>query len=259
MHVTEKELNVWTIEGSPEPKVVAAGHSHILAMLGGLHSSADLQQKSLAIQYSMDRAIWPNIDDKYWGQLQRLPSVETVLICWNGNQHNSQFLLEMEPRISVHQDFLQDEESQNVVVPLSMFDELWMPDFQLLERAIRIVSLTKKIVLIGTPPPKSENEIRNNLRNDEFFLSILSKSGIKIEGCPISSDMFRFVLWKRIQQNLEQIARINGAPFVHVPSVVFENGMTLRSEYSAPDASHANHLYGQVMWEAALNKIEISV
>ena len=96
--------DTWTIEGSSEPRVVAAGHSHILSLLGGLHSSTELQQQPLAIQYSMDRKLWPNIGEDYWQNLQNLPSVETVVICWNGNQHNAQFLLESEPSITVHQD-----------------------------------------------------------------------------------------------------------------------------------------------------------
>ena len=257
--MTAQDPNIWSIEGSAQPKVVAAGHSHILAMLGGLHSSSELQQLPLAIQYSLNTAIWPNIDDKYWEQLQKLPSVETVVICWNGNQHNAQFLLESDPVISVHQDFDKSEESSNVVVPMSMFDELWMPDFQILERAIRIVSSTKKIVLTGTPPPKTEKDIRNNLANDEFFISLLSRAGIKIEDAPITSDVFRFTLWKRIQLNLERISRAAGITFVPAPSQVFENGITLKSEYSATDASHANHLYGEAMWHAALKKIEISI
>ena len=257
--MSEQEQNVWLIEGSAQPKVVAAGHSHILAMLGGLHSSAELQQLPLAIQYSLDTALWPNIDHKYWEQLQKLPSVETVVICWNGNQHNAQFLLESDPVITVHQDIPKAAESQNIVVPLSMFDELWLPDFQVLERAIRIVSSTKKVVLIGTPPPKAESEIKKNLANDEFFISLLSRAGIKIDEAPITTDEFRFILWKRIQLNLERVARVAGVSFVPVPSQIFENNMTLKSEYSAPDASHANHLYGQAMWEAVLKKIEISI
>ena len=254
----EQKPKAWKLEGFAQPKVVAAGHSHIIAMLSALHSSEDLQQLPLAIQYSMDSSIWPNIDDRYWDQLQSLPSVETVVICWNGNQHNAQFLLESEPAISVYQEHSVVEESDNVVVPLSMFDELWAPDFQVLERAIRIVSSTKKIVLIGTPPPKTEGEIRKNLETDEFFISLLSKAGIKIADAPITSDIFRFTLWKQIQQNLERIARVTGITFVPVPSEVFEKGMSLKTEFSTPDASHANHLYGQAMWHAVLRKIGIS-
>lgn len=250
--------DTWTLEGSSEPRVVAAGHSHILSLLGGIHSSAELQQQPLAVQYSMDRKLWPNIGEGYWQNLQTLPSVETVVICWNGNQHNAQFLLESEPAITVHQDFVSAEKNKNLVIPLSMFDELWLPDFKALERVMRIVSLTKKVVLIGTPPPKSENEIRNNLRNDEFFLASLANADIKIDHAPITSDGFRFVLWKRIQQNLERISRVVGVPFIHVPPEVFDNGMTLKSEFSAPDASHANHLFGQAMWKATLKKIVIS-
>ena len=250
--------DTWTIEGSSEPRVVAAGHSHILSLLGGLHSSTELQQQPLAIQYSMDRKLWPNIGEDYWQNLQNLPSVETVVICWNGNQHNAQFLLESEPSITVHQDSGSAGEKKNLVIPLSMFDELWLPDFKALERVMRIVSLTKKVVLIGTPPPKSENEIRNNLRNDEFFLALLANADMKIDHAPITSDGFRFVLWKRIQQNLERISRVVGVPFIHVPPEVFDNGMTLKSEFSAPDASHANHLFGQAMWKATLKRIVIS-
>lgn len=252
-----QEPNIWSVEGSAQPKVVAAGHSHVLAMLGGLHSSSELQRLPLAIQYSLNSAIWPNIDDKYWVQLQNLPSVETVMICWNGNQHIAQFLLESDPAISVHLDSTKSEESCSVVVPMAMFDELWAPDFQVLERAIRIVSTTKKVVLIGTPPPKTEKDIRNNLEQDEFFQSLLSRAGIKIEDAPITSDQFRFILWKRIQVNLERIARAAGITFVPTPSQVFENGMTLKPEYSAPDASHANHLYGEAIWQVVLKKIEI--
>jgi hypothetical protein len=211
----------------------------------------------LAIQYSLNRELWPNIGEKYWRNLEQLSSVETVVICWNGNQHNAQFLLESEPAISVHQDFKTDEKSTNLVVPLSMFDELWQPDFKVLERAIGIVSSSKKVVLIGTPPPKSESEIRSHLKSDEFFISLLESARIKIEDAPITSDKFRFALWKRIQQNLERIARVAGVPFVPVPSEVFDNDMTLKSECSAPDASHANHLYGQAMWKALLKRIVI--
>ena len=255
--MSEEKQNVWTIEGSAQPKIVAAGHSHILSLLGGLHSSAELQQIPLAVQYSHDPALWPNLDERYWQNLPKLSTVETVVICWNGNQHNAQFLLESEPPISVHQDFKTDEKNSKVVVPLSMFDELWQADFKVLERAIGIVSSSKNVILIGTPPPKSESEIRNHLVSDEFFISLLRNAGIKIGDAPITSDKFRFVLWKRIQQNLERIARVAGVPFVPVPSEVFDNDMTLKSECSAPDASHANHIYGQSMWKAVLKRTVI--
>ena len=250
--------DIWTVEGSDRPRVVAAGHSHILSLLGGLHSSAELKQKPLAVQYSLDRALWPNIGDGYWQNFQNLPTVETVVVCWNGNQHNAQFLLESEPAISVHQDFASDENNKNLVIPLSMFDELWLRDFKVLERAMRMVSSTKKVVLIGTPPPKSENGIRNNLSKDEFFLGLLANADMKIDDAKITSDIFRFVLWKRIQQNLERIARVVGVPFIHIPPEVFDKGMTLKPEFSVPDASHANHLFGQVMWKAALKSIALS-
>ena len=110
--MSEQEQNVWLIEGSAQPKVVAAGHSHILSLLGGLHSSAELQQMPLAIQYSLNRELWPNIGEKYWRNLEQLSSGETVVICWNGNQHNAQFLLESDPPITVHQDIPKAEESQ---------------------------------------------------------------------------------------------------------------------------------------------------
>jgi hypothetical protein len=255
--VIQQVSDVWAVEGYAQPKVVAAGHSHILSLLGGLHSSAELQQIPLAVQYSLNRELWPNIAEKYWRNLQQLSYVETVVICWNGNQHNAQFLLESDPAISVYQDFKTDEKNTKVVVPLAMFDELWQPDFKVLEQAIGIVSSSKKVILIGTPPPKSESEIRNHLMSDEFFISLLGNAGIKIEDAPITSDKFRFVLWKRIQQNLERIARVAGIPFVPVPSEVFDNDMTLRSDCSAPDASHANHLYGQAMWKALLKRIVI--
>jgi hypothetical protein len=126
-----------------------------------------------------------------------------------------------------------------------------------LERAIEIVSSSKKVILIGTPPPKSESEIRSHLKTDEFFISLLENAGIRIEDAPITSDNFRFALWKRIQQNLERIARVAAIPFIPVPFEVFDNGMTLKSEFSAPDASHANHLYGQAIWKAVLKRIVI--
>jgi hypothetical protein len=255
--VIQKSVEHWVIEGSINPSVVVAGHSHILSLLGGLHSSAQLQQMPLAVQYSSDKNFWPNINDDYWSLLCRIHEVETVVICWNGNQHNAQFLLESVPPISVHQNFQTDAKNSKVVVPLSMFDELWQPDFKVLERAIGLVSSSKKVILIGTPPPKSESEIRNHLKSDEFFISLLENAGIRIEDAPITSDNFRFTLWKRIQQNLERIARVAGVPFVPVPSEVFDNDMTLKSECSAPDASHANHLYGQAMWKALLKRIVI--
>lgn len=254
------KISKWVIEGSSSPKIVVAGHSHILAMLGALHVGSEDNFSSAGVYYSHDRNLWPNMPPEYWDEISREIMIDTVAICWNGNQHNALFLLETEPPITVYNGIESDINSFDgrQVVPIAMFDELWKEDFQRLEVILLKVRSKKKVVLLGTPPPKSRVLIRSNLGSDEYFVNQLAAHGLSPEEAPITSDIFRFTLWKKIQGALLRIAKEHGVPFVAAPPSVFDNNLMLRDEFSAPDASHANHKYGKVMWEELILKCEVN-
>lgn len=245
----------FVISGAVEPTTLIVGHSHIIAYAGaGEHLSAEKSRRRYGVVYSRNPELWTSLSEPYWSFVLAQPSPE-ICLCWNGNQHNANFLLETDPRITLcgsvgGSQFNNDRDSKRTVVSYSMIDELWASDFLRLRQVLAKLSERKRVFLVGTPPPKPRSEIASRLESDEFFAQkVRLFDGDSIED-RVSPDDFRIRLWLRMQQTLQKIASEAGSPFIAVPDACYEPNFLLRAEMSVPDASHANELFAIEMLKA---------
>jgi len=168
------QIERFLVAGAAEPTTLIAGHSHIVAYVGASSSGNEVRnERQYGVVYAQDPDLWPKISDSYWKFILQHPASE-VCVCWNGNQHNALFLIETEPAISVPggREIFQsknDRTKPRTLVSYSTIDELWAPDFEELRRVLSILGTSKRVMLLGTPPPKSRSEISAQLKTDEYF------------------------------------------------------------------------------------------
>ncbi len=246
MSVTQTFEN-WCLTGSPTCDILVVGHSHILALQSGSEALTPDSGASFGFLFSEDREKWPQVSDDYWMAISRHPA-DFVAIVWNGNQHNAHFLLEFEPPLRPagleRPEHGIDEKSQQVVVSCATFEELWKPDFNELKRVIELLSGDKRCIVVGTPPPKDSSEIRNYLKSDEYFVERARSAGIAVQDLKVTPNEMRVALWKQIQHGMKSVAEETDSVFVEVPDSCLTESQTLAAGMGAPDATHANGIYG---------------
>jgi len=225
-------------------------------LAGASQFSRGVQSPTFSFLYSDDRSKWPQVEDDYWHSAAHHDAA-TIAIVWNGNQHNAHFLLKGSPSIriaglkdSAEDKFLAESE---VVVSQATFEELWKPDWLALQEALKVLSARKHCFVVGTPPPKDKSEIREHLSRDPFFVQRAAELGMPVDNLPVTSNAFRVFLWQQIQRGLENVAEQMNATFVPVPGSCLNELSLLNREYGAPDATHANGLYGEQMLRAISN------
>jgi hypothetical protein len=207
--------------------------------------------------YSDDRTKWPQVADDYWDSAAQT-TASTIAIVWNGNQHNAHFLLETEPPLRLAGVAFSKDESRvgldPVVVSQAMFEELWQPDFSSLKEVVQRISGAKRCLVVGTPPPKDEAEIREHLINDEYFVQRAGDMGIGVESLRVTANEFRVALWRQIQDGLARVAHQTDVEFVPVAPNCMTRLSLLTEGFGAPDATHANGVYGVEMLRALEEK-----
>jgi hypothetical protein len=110
-----------------------------------------------------------------------------------------------------------------------------------------------RIALIGTPPPKGDNEaLRAFAQLEDFFVSAARRFGQSVETLPITDPYVRLKLWYLLQDMLAEVARIRGVMFIPVPKEVQDTDGFLKREFWLSDVTHANEAYGNVMYETVV-------
>jgi hypothetical protein len=139
------------------------------------------------------------------------------------------------------------------VVPASMVSAIWSSTFD----GIDAVASTRAehVVLLGTPPPKSDEEIRAGLPHSPYFVRALATTGASADTIRITPAAVRVGLWKIFQDDLERQAARLGVGWVPVPPIAQTADGCLKPEYSAGDVSHANAEFAALM----LGEIEAAV
>ena len=127
-------------------------------------------------------------------------------------------------------------------------DATWTTDA--LEKLLRrLVESSDRVVLLGTPPPKSERLIRDALGGDVYFSALLEKESRRPEDVPLTPGPVRIAIWRVIQSVYQEAASDAGALFVPVPASVMDEDGFLLERFSLADTSHTNSAYGAAMWE----------
>jgi len=246
----ERQLE-WEWWGDADASVLVAGHSHResyrRAIAEGL-TSTGAAVAVLVLGGSYDPAAMPNPDDTYW-RLACAAQGRVLAVPWQGNQYNTHFLFGFDEPFRLH-----DRGESGMVVPASMLSAIWRRSFEGIDGAVASAR-AEHVVLIGTPPPKSDEAVREGLPHSPFFVRALARVGESVDTIRITPAAVRVGLWKILQDDLEQEAARIGAVFVPVPLTAQTADGCLKPEYAWPDVSHANAAFAALM----LREIEAAV
>lgn len=236
---------------APIAPIVIGGHSHMCALVGDLYESkAVLRAVADYPDLFALHGPWPR-DEAYWQWMKEQSAGTQLVLVWGGNEHNLFYFFED------HRSF--DFVSRHVnklsyalnVVPQRMvrdkFNKASLANLRLLLAEIAktpVVSLT----VVGTPPPKRDNEqLRKILLNEPYFVHWVEEIGEDLETVKILAPHIRLKLWFLLQDMLVDAAREVGAKFIPVAQELMDGEGFLREEYWHHDVTHANRRYGEVV------------
>jgi hypothetical protein len=248
--------------GSKRPDVILGGHSHVISMLPAVDRPPSL---GLGAAVLVPRGGSKDFlsDPGYLESFALSTKGKVAVLVWNGNQHNGSFLFDSTPPFQVFQQGVVDASHDlgRVWVSQETLRSFWRSHVfgttEELEKLLhRLGESSNRVVLLGTPPPKSERFIREALHHDGFFKTLLAKESLQPEDVPLTPGPVRIAMWRIIQSIYEDAAHDAGALFVPVPGSVMDHDGYLLEELSPPgDASHGNGDYGAAMWEQLANAL----
>jgi hypothetical protein len=260
------EAVVWDWLGGEDATIRLAGHSHRLAFRDSMQLLPDELRRRVAVLDVKGRTLpapgvfRPAPNEGYWRDAAAAGT--STAIVWDGNQHNARFLLSDRPFSVIGRRGLV-ESLDELVVPSRMMRALFERD---LEAASLMGFLDAhprpaSVLLVGTPPPKSEQQVRQGLANDGplgqgYFVDALAKLGLTPESAPLTPVATRVASWEALQEATEAAATGAGAAFVPVPDWMRTADGTLSQEYCEPDTTHANTAYGVAMWQEIAARAE---
>jgi hypothetical protein len=211
----------------------------------------------MAVAYNSRLADGPPLADNYWDFVAAHASGATVVAVWNGNQHHAQFLVEPDPPVTVWSERLGRIAGEGMAVPKSRFRQLWEPTMEGLLAALGKLPPSARKVIASTPPPKDDALVRRNLKVERWFEPVALELGIALEDLPVTNEQTRLAFWELVQERLREIASDFDAYFMDVPVEAVGSGGFLRAEFSAPDATHANADYGDLVLDHVLRECAV--
>lgn len=236
--------------GEPAGAIIIAGHSHVNALFGGI-TDGEIRLSPIAGRDGVFGLHGPfPRTESYWNALAQHARGNTVALVWQGNEHNYYFLIEQPPRF----DFVPRSLPS---VPLSE-DAVIVPEalvrakLQCFREHLHTLLTTlrqqpdSRITVIGTPPPKGDNEHLHRLLATEFPF-IQHSAEATVEQVTLTAPTVRLKLWQVLQEIYKEQAEDDGAEFIPVPEAVVDKVGYLRPEFWADDATHANTAYGEVV------------
>lgn len=231
-----------------------AGHSHVTA-LGVPLKSSDGANQLIALpgetSFEAFTGAWPRARD-YWDALIHLSATRRLAIAWMGNQHNSRFMILPPPGF----DFVCSVSPEMALNPAATLvaetavRESFRESLRGLEWLLGKITQSGGAlpVLLGTPPPKADNEaIRRVLVKEPHFVRVARQMGLDLTQVPLSSPLLRVKLWRLLQKMTAEVGERFSVPFwPSAPAAETADGF-LRPEFWAEDATHANSFYGTLM------------
>ena len=239
------------------PRLILAGHSHLEA-ISGRHLISERCEAVAAPRGNGTLIMvgpWPR-DTTYWDTLADLGTGANVAILWEGNEHNMCYFFEAEAPfdfLSTHVATLNP--TAHIISKAAIRQRFQEISVNELDVALtRLVSRgLNRIALVGTPPPKRDNEaLRGVLRNEIFFVRLATALGQSVDTITITDPFVRLKLWYLLQDMRADEARKRGLMFIPVPTETQDADGFLKPEFWGPDVSHANEAYGDVLHDTLL-------
>jgi hypothetical protein len=237
-------------------KVILAGHSHLTALTVNhvKHPPALRKRDNLHVL----EGTWPR-DEAYWRALADHAAGADLVIIWGGNEHNVGYFFQA----AFAFDFLSNQVKRLIpsfqIVSQSRikrrFNEI---DLDELNGVLAMLNEREpaSVTLLGTPPPKKDNEaLRKLLAQEPYFCHWAAQLGQSIEDIKITDPHVRLKLWFLLQDMIADIARRHGARFLPVPSELQDEEGFLLEQYWHPDVTHANAAYGEIVLKQALEGV----
>ncbi len=259
------ESITWELRGAADPQVVLAGHSHMICLERALRLGLAPEGLRAAVAFTSQEITGHQLaDPDYWDFLVEASRDRVAAVIWNGNQHNARFLVQPDPPIRVWDDSPAPDDQQPVPasrdavwVSREQVRELWSDDDELLrQRLVELAGSARRVLVIGTPPPKSDEFVARALRADPFFAEVTESLGLAPDETPVTPGSTRMALWKIVQAMLADSAAATGATFVPVPPEALDGQGYLRGVLATADATHANAAYGRLVWQAVARALD---
>lgn len=233
-------------------RAVIAGHSHLSSFAGRAFTVEGMELLPTVGELPFDilKGPWPR-DDAYWAKLRELSDQHEVMISWEGNQH-AQFLFTPEPDFDFVSSTLGSApvDTGVLLVPERALRELFAKSIAGLRAVIgqlRAGDHPCAITVIGTPPPKGDNDrLRAHLHVEPYFAKMALSRNMDLAEVPLSNPLLRLKLWSLVQQMTREVAEALSCVFVPAPADAQDEHGFLRPEFWADDITHANHVYGRL-------------
>ena len=255
MQKLKSKSGKWVLYGNADAEILVCGHSHAASILEA-STLAELQTRSvtaISVCYSADWVAGPPGDKEYWDFVAELSPGKHVVIVWNGNQHNANFMFQTEPKFTMLG--ATDKSSDQEAVPISrtMIKNFFKPSFEELSEIVPTISNAVSITLMNGPAPKPLTHIKSCILQDKYFTDIAESLGVDIGDLVITSDSLRLELWNVLAELLADSAKNLKANFLGAPAVSRDTFGMLLPEYWASDVTHANSKYGFLLIEELQN------
>jgi len=246
----------WALYGNKEAEIVVCGQSHAACILEATNRPelAIADAAAISVCYSADLlTAGPPGDKEYWEFVAKLGRGKHIVIVWNGNQHNANFMFQTDPKFTMLgvTDNFPDEK----VIPISsaMIKEFFKPSFVELTEIVASMFEAKSVTLMNGPAPKPISHIQNIISKEKYFTDIVESLNVDLESLVITSDALRLELWNVLSGLLEKCANDLGINFIGAPTESRDIFGMLLPEYRAPDVTHANSNYGILLIKALKN------
>ena len=251
-------------------RIVIAGSSHKTALIGGvptLHGETRLLPVAGRDRvFGLHGGTLPT--ESYWRILARHAPGNSIALSLGGNEHYWFFLFETCPRFDVMPRGLEllPVEEDAVIIPEAMvrakFAAFRAPTLRTVMSILKGLSGTNtRIALLGSPPPKRENDrilAAYGRQNDEHQLTSSAKmlklwhtlkaDGHQYHEGQLTSSVKMLKLWRILQGTMQQEAEENGIQFIPVPDIAMADDGFLKEEFEDENYfMHANRAYGQLM------------
>jgi hypothetical protein len=235
-------------------QLLIVGHSHVNSYGGHSGRSQDDYEMN---PIDESRGFWRigghYNNDGYWDAAVELAKTFRMAICWQGNQHWTNFMFLERPfdfALASHPEMVVDRSVE--LVSERQVREHFQPHMSYhLENDVLTRMLAtggQRPVVLGTPPPKGDEEaIRRAMQSESFFATLASDLGLDPDKVPLAPPYFRLKLWFLVQQMMRETADRLEVEFWPVSASTMTEEGYLRPEYWGMDVTHANAAYGALM------------
>ena len=239
----------WALYGDASAQIVVCGHSHVASILEAamIRESQAESEPAISICFGAYPETGPPQGGEYWDLVVNSSRGKHVVVVWNGNQHNANFMFQTQPNFTMLGVTDDTYDHKAIPIPRSLLKDFFKPSFEELTEIIPSLSGAASITLLNGPAPKPLSYIQNYILQEKYFIDLTKSLGVGGEDLVITSDSLRLELWNLLAEMLASYAKTLGTNFVNAPAVSRDALGMLLPEYWLPDATHANSNYGMLL------------